>query len=140
MSEENENMQGYCAYCGEAQLLEGYTDQDEADKAATEGCNCKEAKAARKEQEEERDRDGVLAGAKEDIWALFSEEGVGEGETYVSEAVLEGLYSDAVQVFDEELRKVNKTIKKGITAVISRTDKDKLTVQRNDNRTQRRQR
>lgn len=130
---------GACAYCGQQLTVVPADSQNDADERATDSCNCPGAKEARADEEHRQarieKREETLDSAKADLDDLFGEGAAEKGKRSVKPEVLAWLYQGAVFVYDELLRKVQFTVTQGISGTISKTDKGKLTIQRDDKTT-----
>lgn len=142
--EENElYTQGECDFCGQTVAVSPCDDQGWADEAATHACNCAEAKAARQGTESEEERTGkredTLRDAREDIEDLFGDAASERGEESLPDNERELLFAAATLVFDQNWRSISVNVTQGLRLKISVTDKGKLTIQRDDSSTRKRE-
>lgn len=143
MPKDDDYTMGTCAYCGQTLTVGPFGTQEEADEQASLACGCPDAREAASEMESEDERAGkreqTLEDARADITDLFGEPAAERGDISVSAEVCDGLYQMAVWVYDQELRSVTIGITQSCRAKISVTDKGKLTIQRDDSFTRKRE-
>ena len=119
---------GYCIYCGQAEMLDSYENEDQniLNAEATWNCNCEEAKAARRkkqqEQEEAENRLRRIDNAIFDIRNLIGEAGTTEVATILCNAVPD--------LIDGKLKKISISIDSRTSATLLITSQGKVQVER----------
>lgn len=124
--------QGTCNYCGQTLTVENCQSQEEADSKATEQCKCDEA------QQDSR-KTKTIEDAKADIEDLFGDGAENRGESSLELEDRELLFAIAQRVYADTWRSVVIKIDQATKAKISVTDKGKLTIQRDDSYTRKRE-
>jgi len=122
------NKIGYCAFCGQSQLIETdkYWPQEVRNRYATEHCNCDAARAAarKKEAEEERlrERQRRINSAVLDIQNMISDIGLQDVASILQQCV--------PKLIDDVFRKVTISVDTHTTVMLCITANDKICVER----------
>ena len=129
---------GYCRCCGQqVQLEEDYGSEEQNNWEATGRCNCPNS---RDTYFAHRRRKTQIKNANENIDKLFvdgiPESGANAVEPESADIAVEMLRTAVVPVVDKLLYKVTISIPGGVQAIISRSGKDKIVVERKDASTQ----
>lgn len=112
---------GACRFCGQARQLEvsGPWTGEMLDQAATEQCDCVEARMERK-------RTKTLKGCERKIDELFED---------LEEKIREMVKELCTCVYDEKMEKATLAINKTVKVVISRNSKDNMRIERTEKTT-----